>query len=121
VERAEGVDRGAHHRLDLRLVGDVRAQEEGAPPGRLDEPYGLGPAALVDVGHAHRGALEREAERGRATDPGTGAGHETHLPVEQAQARLPSRYSGPQSGKTMPLRGLEIGSPKRSVPSDPRS
>ena len=80
VDPAELGQRGADHRPDLLLVGDVGAHQQVAAAGLLDRRQHRGGHVLAQhVGDHHVGALGGERGRDLPADPPGAAGHDGDL------------------------------------------
>ena len=95
VEAPELADGEGEHRLDVRLRGDVGADEADARPvpraGR--EVERLACRRLVQVGDHDARALLEEAERGVASDAASAARDDRYLAVEPSCHRRSSRVT----------------------------
>ncbi len=82
VEPAARGERPLQRLLPGRRLRDVALDDQRLAPGGGDRRRRLAGRAGVAVDERHRGALAREAQRDRAADPGTGAGHDRDLVLE---------------------------------------
>src|SRR5262249_6741331 len=102
LEARDGLGGGAAHVLVAR---DVAAQGERTAAGALDFRRDGACSGLVDVEQRDRGALEREAPRDRASDPGRGARDERNFAREiraAAHALTASRSLGAATNRPTP-------------------
>lgn len=84
VDRAEFLDGGREHRLDLRLIGDVGRDRKCAYATLLDlvhDPRGVLWCRDVVYDHVRSGLAEGEGDT--TTDPGISTGDEGSLPLQQ--------------------------------------
>ena len=89
VELAEILDRALDQPPAVRRVLDVAGDENCTAPGLLDPPSRfLRVLVLLQIRNQHVGALAREGDRDRASDPRIGAGNQGGPPGEPATAAI---------------------------------
>src|SRR5579864_669622 len=99
-----------HHRVDLRAVADVRADEADVVPFRCQVPRARRAALIIDVGDDRTRPLQDEPLQDDAADPLRRPRYDDDLSPKLARHVTPPDAAAAQEGRYAPLGKTSLGS-----------